>query len=491
MKKTKQLFLALALLLSVVSFSQVGIGTTTPAPSSILDLTATNKAFLLTRVANTAAVNAPVNGMIIYDISTQCIKFYENGAWSSCISAGTGFSGTIATIDCAGAANSGTLTGGIAASGVNSVIAYTGGNGGTHSGQTVASTGVTGLTATVDAGGFASGAGTLTYTITGTPVAASGTASFAINIGGQTCTLTRNLAAAAPSVSSIDCASAIPSPFTFNVAYTGTLTIPYSGGNGESYPAGSPIASTGVTGLTATLAAGTLNSGAGNLTVNISGTPATNTTTGVASFAFSFGGQNCTLTLTTCGAFVSAGVFKTFQCFNLGATNTTINPNVPVQAMHGNYYQWGRSTVVADASTPAGAISGWNTSSAADGSWLDASKTNNDPCPADYRVPTRAQWDGVVANNTVSRTGSWANDPTNFTTAIHYGPSVSVKTLTLPAAGWRNGTDGTLGNRGRNGFYWSSTANGASAWSFSFGSTSANASNATRPFGFPVRCVSE
>jgi uncharacterized protein (TIGR02145 family) len=51
---------------------------------------------------------------------------------------------------------------------------------------------VTGLTATLQAGAFANGNGTLTYEITGTPNA-QGTASFEINIGGKTCTLTRSI----------------------------------------------------------------------------------------------------------------------------------------------------------------------------------------------------------------------------------------------------------------------------------------------------------
>ncbi|MDC1188889.1 fibrobacter succinogenes major paralogous domain-containing protein [Flavobacteriales bacterium] len=101
----------------------------------------------------------------------------------------------IATLDCAGATDNGTLTDGEAASGVNSVISYTGGNGAAHSGQTVTSTGVTGLTATLSSGTFASGAGTLTYNISGTP-SGVGTASFAINIGGKTCTLERTVDAA-------------------------------------------------------------------------------------------------------------------------------------------------------------------------------------------------------------------------------------------------------------------------------------------------------
>lgn len=117
--------------------------------------------------------------------------------------------GTIGSINCSSPTNVGTLSQGIAASGVSSTISYTGGNGGTHSGQTVTSTGVTGLTATVAAGTFATGNGTLNYTISGT-ASSGGTASFALNIGGQACTLnitvTNNLVSQYPA-GSVFCAS--------------------------------------------------------------------------------------------------------------------------------------------------------------------------------------------------------------------------------------------------------------------------------------------
>jgi uncharacterized protein (TIGR02145 family) len=112
--------------------------------------------------------------------SVRCIKNYEP------------IQGSINTLDCNSATNNGTLTASVAANGVNSSIPYTGGNGGAHNGQTVASSGVTGLTAALEAGFFFNGNGSLTYTISGPP-ASNGTASFALNIGGQSCTLIRTV----------------------------------------------------------------------------------------------------------------------------------------------------------------------------------------------------------------------------------------------------------------------------------------------------------
>lgn len=119
--------------------------------------------------------------------------------------------GQISTLNCASAINNEVLRVGSSASGVSSVIPYTGGNGRTHSGQIVTSTGVAGLTATLTAGSFADGPGNLTYQITGTP-SASGTASFALNIGGQVCTLDRLVLSAMPTypVNTVHCNPANP-----------------------------------------------------------------------------------------------------------------------------------------------------------------------------------------------------------------------------------------------------------------------------------------
>ena len=95
----------------------------------------------------------------------------------------------ISALNCASSSITGTLTSGIAASGVSASVPYTGGNSGSYTAQTISSTGVTGLTATLTAGILANGAGSLSLAISGTPTT-SGTASFALTIGGQSCSFT-------------------------------------------------------------------------------------------------------------------------------------------------------------------------------------------------------------------------------------------------------------------------------------------------------------
>ena len=196
----------------------------------------------------------------------------------------------------------------------------------------------------------------------------------------------------------------------------------------------------------------------------------------------------------TCGAFVSATVFKVFMCHNLGA-DTSADPNVPVQAIHGNYYQWGRSAVVANASATSGGISGWNITDASNGAWADGNKTANDPCPLGFRVPTFLQWNYIATSPTVnfiSRTGTWTASATNFGSAIHFGATAGAKSLTLPAPGFRHDTTGALFSRGSYGFYWSSTESGSYGTKLSFYETGVIADDGSyRTYGFSVRCVSE
>jgi hypothetical protein len=191
-----------------VLLKKVGNNPTIILPSAALEVASTTKGFLPPRMTNAQrnAIIDPVEGLIVYctDCNPKTIYQYNGTNWIP-------FNGTLfaslASLNCAGATSNGTLIQGTVASGVSSVVSYTGGNGGTYTEQSYSSTGVTGLTATLAAGTLAYGAGTLTYTITGTP-SSSGTASFAISIGGQSCSLDRTVVLPPASLASLNCAGA-------------------------------------------------------------------------------------------------------------------------------------------------------------------------------------------------------------------------------------------------------------------------------------------
>jgi uncharacterized protein (TIGR02145 family) len=216
--------------------------------------------------------------------------------------------GTIATLNCATATHNGSLIAGVSASSVNSLVPYSGGNGGSYNGRSVASTGVSGLTATVLGGNFANGSGNLNVAISGTPNAI-GTANFALSIGGKTCTFSRIVLAG--SIASLNCSAA---------SHFGTLTqnqaasnvrsvVQYEGGNGGLHSG--QIVSSGVRGLTATLLSGKFGVGGQQLTYTISGTP---TSFGVASFPLNIGGKSCVLTRT---------IYKVGSVSSLGCSSPT------------------------------------------------------------------------------------------------------------------------------------------------------------------------
>lgn len=172
--------------------------------------------------------------------------------------------GTITGLNCAAAQHNGLLSPGAAASNVLTQVPYTGGNGGTFSGQVIPSSGVSGLTATLSAGSFAVGSGSLSYALSGTPSAA-GVASFAISVGGQSCTFTRNVSAA----------SAFPTVLTTAVSQIKASSA--SSGGDIPQGGGSPITARGVVWSTTenpTIALATKTSngtGTGVFTASLSG----------------------------------------------------------------------------------------------------------------------------------------------------------------------------------------------------------------------------
>lgn len=480
---------------------RMSVGGTTSDPSSILELQSTAKGFLPPRMtkAQMYSIPNPSLGLVVY-----CTDCYAND--QGCLMVNDSVDGTnpqwgsmcssnisapiIMSLDCSSAATSGSVYSGTAASGVSTTIPYTSGNGGQYSSVNFVSSGVTGLVASLPGGVLTTANGVLQFHISGTP-SGPGTAVFAVSVAGQSCSFSIPVTASTATVSSLNCGSAVfsPSAITQWTSYTGTLTIPYTGGNGGAYSTHTVTNN----GLTFTRSLGTLANGNGSIVYNVSGTPSTS---GTVSLPIVLGSTTyCTVTKSVAQAstVVMPGDTKAWSRHNLGA-DTSLDPDTPVQAIHGYYYQWGRKASVATASTPSGGISGWNSSYAANGSWSDSSKTTYDPCPSGFRVPTRTQFQNLINGTTASNIGTWSTSSTNG--SANFGAAKRFtgggKILTFPAAGTRNYANGTLYGRAYSGQYWSSTQNASSsAYDLSFSSSSVTVNNFNRTFGFSVRCISE
>lgn len=101
----KKIIYFLFIFLPLVATSQVGIGTTNPNPSSLLDITDTTKGVLVPRMtqAQRDAITGPATGLLIYQTNNSPGFYYFNGTiWVSLASAGwstTGNNGTSPSIN--------------------------------------------------------------------------------------------------------------------------------------------------------------------------------------------------------------------------------------------------------------------------------------------------------------------------------------------------------------------------------------------------------
>ncbi len=115
-------------------------------------------------------------------------------------------------------------------------------------------------------------------------------------------------------------------------------------------------------------------------------------------------------------------------------------------------------------------------------------KTEYDPCPKGWRVPTFSEWQAIGAGNTAV-TKEW--DGTNKLLSI--AGAESGQKLILPAAGYRGYSSGASSSQGSYGSYWSSSVPSGSVYAryVGFSSATLDTGASYRANGFSVRCVQE
>ncbi len=153
---------------------------------------------------------------------------------------------------------------------------------------------------------------------------------------------------------------------------------------------------------------------------------------------------------------------------------------------HGRFYQWNRNvswnTIESSASGANPSDSTWQTTNPSVTSW-----TTN-PCPSGFVVPTKAQWDALIAACNATNGGGWSSSDYGY--KILTDKTNSANKLEFSVVGRRDYSSGALEVAGTYGYYWSSVQyDSISAYRMSFSSSGMNTSNNDRRYGFSVRCV--
>jgi hypothetical protein len=107
-----------------------------------------------------------------------------------------------------------------------------------------------------------------------------------------------------------------------------------------------------------------------------------------------------------------------------------------------------------------------------------------------YAVYNTGDWEAAISAGGVYEGFDGANFPSGK--SLHdAGAAVPEPLLFIPAAGYRNYSDGTVNNTGFDGNYWSSTVEGTeNAYDLNFYKAAASSNNSIRrAHGFSVRCV--
>ena len=176
---------------------------------------------------------------------------------------------------------------------------------------------------------------------------------------------------------------------------------------------------------------------------------------------------------------------------NLGATQVATNPADSLA--YGFYYQWGRRT---DGHQIPTSGTTWTTSSTDtpghsdfiltethpydwrvpknDNLWQGESGINN-PCPAGFRIPTKAEWDSEMA--------SWSSTD---------AAGAFASPLKLALGGFHCHFCGAFWDSGELGFYWSSTTTNIYYAHYLFVGPNPPITNYNdRAYGYNVRCIQD
>lgn len=86
--------LCLLVMFNLPAFAQVGIGTTSPDGSAILDVMSSTKGLLAPRMttAERTGIASPADGLLVYDTDTHSFWYYKSSAWSEFLGNTSGWS---------------------------------------------------------------------------------------------------------------------------------------------------------------------------------------------------------------------------------------------------------------------------------------------------------------------------------------------------------------------------------------------------------------
>ncbi len=229
---------------SVFAQNNVGIGIINPDPSSLLDLTATNKGLLIPRLADTASISAPATGLLIY-LTTNNIFYYYNGVYWKAIIAGIGINGTT------GSTGSTSNTGSTGSTGSTSNTGSTGSTGSTSNTGSTGSTGSTSNTGSTGSTGSTSNTGSTGSTGSTSNTGSTGSTGSTSNTGSTGSTgSTSNTGSTGSTGSTGDTGSTGSTGSTSNTGSTGSTGSTGNTGSTGSTGSTSNTGSTGSTGST-------------------------------------------------------------------------------------------------------------------------------------------------------------------------------------------------------------------------------------------------